>query len=907
MLSNPKLNRILSVSLISVLCFSNVNAQLSQNPDKFLGNITTRYQVDAGGGVPAYYTLWNQITPENESKWGSVEGSRGNFNWGSDTPFNYAKNHGFTYKFHALVWGAQYPSWFTSSLPVSERYNAIVNWFDHVKQHYPELPMIDVVNEAVSTTNGPHQPGNPLMKESLGGGGKTGYDWLIKAFEMAHERWPNAILIYNDYNTFQWDTDAYIELVRTLRDAGAPIDAYGCQAHDLKGMSLSSLQSVDTKIQDALKMPMYITEYDIQEEDDQKQLTDYQNHIPYLWQRDYCAGITLWGYIYGATWNEGTSGIYRDGVERAAMTWLRTYMSTDAAKNAKSPFPGGKKPISLYIKPASTTITINDTLPITVRATLHDTIKTVGGVKDTIRIDSIKLYVKGVLDTILTKAPYVAKYVPTTTGKHDLKAVVYTNKGNTYERLGSFRAHNPRSAYNNDTIKLPGTLQVENFDKGDEGVTYHDNDANNQGDASFRTAEGVDIVKGNNGKAIGYTNTDEWLEYTVNIKEPGYYSYQAVASSGTTGSGFRLSISDDEGLTDITDNISVPKTADNDWSVYTTMTGRTKIPLKAGDQTIRLTITGSNCNVDKIVFNHVEINESLNLKVTATPSTGTLGSSNTFNFTAGSAGMDSTISFIKVFMNGKQVTDTIRTQPFQWIYKASTAGTNSMTAIAVDTLNRESNITAFSLKVRGPYNGTITIPGTIQAENYDKGGEGLTFHDSNSEKEGDDQDAKNYRSDEGGVDIVNGNGGKVIGYTNTGEWLEYSINVARAGYYSYSATVSSGVTGSGFRIGLMEDGKETQLFSVSVPQTGDNNWGTYKTVSGNIKSPLESGKQVIRLTITGSSCNIDKVYLSFVSSVKYVTPDDVKANGTRYNLGGAIVGDDYKGIVIIDGKKVLQK
>lgn len=906
MLSSPKLNRILSVSLISVLCFSSVNAQLSKNPDKFLGNITTSYQVDFGE-VP-YWQLWNQITPENESKWGSVESNRGSYNWGSDTPFNYAKNHSFTYKFHALVWGAQYPSWFNSSMSVNDRYNAIVKWFDEVKKHYPDLPMIDVVNEAV----GMHQQGNPLMKESLGGGGKTGYDWLIKAFELAHERWPNAILIYNDYNTFQWDTDAYIDLVRTLRDAGAPIDAYGCQSHDLTDCDYNKFTTAEQKIHSALNMPMYITEYDISTEDDDYQLKRYKEQVPYLWEKDYCAGFTIWGYIYGRTWDQAKySGLIKyennKNNERPAMTWLREYMASDAAKNAKSPFPGGKKPISLYIKPASTTITINDTLPITVRATLHDTIKTVGGVKDTIRIDSIKLYVKGVLDTILTKAPYVAKYVPTTTGKHDLKAVVYTNKGNTYERLGSFRAHNPRSAYNNDTIKLPGTLQVENYDKGDEGVTYHDNDAKNQGDASFRTAEGVDIVKGNNGKAIGYTNTDEWLEYTVNIKEPGYYSYQAVASSGTTGSGFRLSISDDEGLTDITDNISVPKTADNDWSVYTTMTGRTKIPLKAGDQTIRLTITGSNCNVDKIVFNHVEINESINLKVTATPSTGTLGSSNTFSFTAGSAGMDSTISFIKVFMNGKQVTDTIRTQPFQWIYKASTAGTNSMTAIAVDTLNRESNITAFSLKVRGPYNGTITIPGTIQAENYDKGGEGLTFHDSNSEKEGDDQDAKNYRSDEGGVDIVNGNGGKVIGYTNTGEWLEYSINVARAGYYSYSATVSSGVTGSGFRIGLMEDGKETQLFSVSVPQTGDNNWGTYKTVSGNIKSPLESGKQVIRLTITGSSCNIDKVYLSFVSSVKYVTPDDVKANGTRYNLGGAIVGDDYKGIVIIDGKKVLQK
>ena len=51
--------------------------------------------MDAGGGVDPYYKLWNQVTPENESKWGSVEGTRGSFNWGCDTPFNYAKKYGF--------------------------------------------------------------------------------------------------------------------------------------------------------------------------------------------------------------------------------------------------------------------------------------------------------------------------------------------------------------------------------------------------------------------------------------------------------------------------------------------------------------------------------------------------------------------------------------------------------------------------------------------------------------------------------------------------------------------------------------------------------------------------------------------------------------------------------------------
>ena len=71
-----------------------------------------------------------------------------------------------------------------------------------------------------------------------------------------------------------------------------------------------------------------------------------------MWEADYCAGVTIWGYVYGATWVDH-SGLYKNGVERPAMTWLKEYMATDKAKTAKSPFPGGKKQISLYIKPSS--------------------------------------------------------------------------------------------------------------------------------------------------------------------------------------------------------------------------------------------------------------------------------------------------------------------------------------------------------------------------------------------------------------------------------------------------------------------------------------------------------------------------------------------------------------------------
>lgn len=879
-----------STLLCSIIITAPSSAQLSKNPNKFLGNITTRYSVDAGGGVPAYYTLWNQITPENESKWGSVEGSRGRYNWGSDTPFNYAKNHNFTYKFHALVWGAQYPSWFTSSLSVNERYNAIVNWFDKVKEHYPDLPMIDVVNEAV----GMHQQGNPLMKESLGGGGKTGYDWLIKAFELAHERWPNAILIYNDYNTFQHDTDAYIDLVRTLRDAGAPIDAYGCQSHDVDNISYDNLKNSMTKIQNAVKIPMYITELDINVEDDAKQKAQYQSIFPLMWEADYCAGVTIWGYVYGATWVDH-SGLYKNGSERPAMTWLKSYMATDKAKNAKSPFPGGKKQISLYIKPSSLKATRGDTLDITVRAELVDKNRT---------IDSVKLYINGKLDTIMTEAPYIDKYVPTSNGKYTLKTIVYADSAK-YEREGSFTAYNPRSVFKSMT--LPGTVQAEDFDKGGDGVTYHDANSNKEGDASsYRSdCEGVDIVNGNGGKAIGYTSTDEWLEYTVNVTKAGYYTYEAVASSGTTGSGFRLDLSDYDGLTRLTENISVPQTASSDWSVYKTLTGRTLIPLKEGDQVIRLTITGSSCNIDKINFKHVEVDNTLNMKITATPSTATVGEVTTFNLTPVNAKRDSAIANVRLYINGS-LAATMKSRPFQYNYRPSAKGTLTVSAIAVDTLGHESEITKLSLTVknkRTPYSGSGTnLPGTLQAEQFDKGGEGVAFHDSDSNDEG----KASYRTDNEGVDIVTGNGGYAIGYTANGEWLEYTVNVKKNGTYGYKATVSSGTNNSGFRIGLMKNGSETTLARVSVPNT--NSWDTYTTLSTEvISTKLYEGQQTIRITITGQNCNIDKIeFVCLVEDgVKYVTDEDMRTLGPIYNMGGVRVNEYKDGINIMNGKKVL--
>ena len=584
------MNRFLPTLLCSALV-SVASAQLSTNPDKFLGNITTEGQVEYGN--EKFYTLWNQITPENESKWLSVEGTRNSYNWGGcDRAYNYAKEHNFPFKFHTLVWGSQYPTWI-KNLSAASRYEAIVKWMDAIKKRYPDLKMIDVVNEAVQG----HQDDTPLMMEALGGAGVTGYDWIIKAFEMAYERWPDAILIYNDFNTFQWNTDEYIDLVKTLRDAGAPIDAYGCQSHDMLNYGgtdvASTFKSSMDKMHNTLMMPMYSTEYDVGTTNDALQLKAYQQQIPYMWEKDYCAGITLWGYIYGHTWTTGgNSGIIKDGNDRPAMKWLREYMQSDKAKNAKSPFPGMVKEASLYVKPATLAASKGEPLPIEVRARLK-----------TKTIDHIDLYVDNKLYTTLTKAPYSLEYTPASAKTYNLKAVLTATDGTTFERLSSFRAFNQRSPYKG-AIEIPGILEAENFDDGGEGLTFHDSDTKNEGGTNYRTnIGGVDIGSGNGGYVIGYTAAGEWLEYTIDVKERGMYKYEATVSAGIDGAAFTLSLVENGSLTTLK-TINVPNTSS--WDTYQVVTGTIRKTLPEGLQRLRITIDGSYVNIDKIEFKRMQ-------------------------------------------------------------------------------------------------------------------------------------------------------------------------------------------------------------------------------------------------------------------------------------------------------------
>src|SRR3989442_4427772 len=98
--------------------------------------------------------------------------------------------------------------------------------------------------------------------------------------------------------------------------------------------------------------------------------------------------------------------------------------------------------------------------------------------------------------------------------------------------------------------------------------------------------------------------------------------------------------------------------------------------------------------------------------------------------------------------------------------------------------------TTLSVVSQSPYGGVPwAMPGIVQAENFDNGGNGVAYYDATPGNQG-----GQYRLDVD-VDIMAGNGGYVIGNFQTGEWLTYTINITAAGgFCTETPVLKSGST-----------------------------------------------------------------------------------------------------------------
>jgi endonuclease/exonuclease/phosphatase family metal-dependent hydrolase len=165
----------------------------------------------------------------------------------------------------------------------------------------------------------------------------------------------------------------------------------------------------------------------------------------------------------------------------------------------------------------------------------------------------------------------------------------------------------------------------------------------------------------------------------------------------------------------------------------------------------------------------------------------------------------------------------------------------------------------------GPYNGTrVRLPGRVEAENFDNGSDGVSYHDPTSGNAG-----GAYRQTN--VDIERcAEGGYNVGYVQGGEWANYSVTVATAGSYYLRLRVAS-LSGGSLHAGF--NGPSSVWSSVSVPATGG--WQSWRTVQIPVR--LGAGNQLLTLAYDSGSFNVN--YAEVVAATTTTTPTQPSTSG----------------------------
>jgi GH35 family endo-1,4-beta-xylanase len=237
----------------------------------------------------------------------------------------------------------------------------------------------------------------------------------------------------------------------------------------------------------------------------------------------------------------------------------------------------------------------------------------------------------------------------------------------------------------------------------------------------------------------------------------------------------------------------------------------------------------------------------------------TVGTSITLSATASDA--DGSVASVK-FYDGSTLLTTDNSSPYSFSWTNATAGSHTVKAVATDNSGNTTEV-SITIKVnvpQGPYNNMVhPIPGTIQFEEYDLGGNGVAYLDNTPGS--DVTPVVNYRTDED-VDIetcTDAGGGYNIGYGTNGEWLEYTVNVQTTGNYDMDIRVAC--NGDGRTISFAMD-NTTFANNMAIPNTAG--WQTWTTTS--VKSiPLTAGQKVMRMTI-GATDYVNLNYVKFTAS-----------------------------------------
>jgi len=213
-------------------------------------------------GAALVKAQFNTITSENVLKWERVHPRLGQYDFAlPDKYVQFGKRNGMFVIGHTLVWHQQTPRWVfedASGAPVS-RDTLLARLRDHIQtvvgRYRGRVKGWDVVNEAVDEDGTLRK--TPWLTI-------LGEEYIVRAFEFAHEADPAAELYYNDYSVENAPKrNGVIALIRKLQAAGVPVAAVGLQGHNKMTWPTVAQQDSTLAAFAALGVKVNITELDI--------------------------------------------------------------------------------------------------------------------------------------------------------------------------------------------------------------------------------------------------------------------------------------------------------------------------------------------------------------------------------------------------------------------------------------------------------------------------------------------------------------------------------------------------------------------------------------------------------------------------------------------------------------------
>jgi hypothetical protein len=431
-----------------------------------------------------------------------------------------------------------------------------------------------------------------------------------------------------------------------------------------------------------------------------------------------------------------------------------------------------------------------------------------------------------------------------------------------------------RQVYSNETIpfssqNIPGVVYATDYDMGVIGEAYFDIESANYNVStgeftawnngwSYRN-DGVDIEPSSdntntNGFNVGFLDTDEWMQYEVEIGSSGVYDIHVRAASG--GSGGRMHFA--MGNSDITPITFTPPTGG--WQNWQT----TIIPnviLDANDKKLKFYVDQAGFNVGSFEF--IETGVDITSLATEFVAAITVDEYNIqMNANKFIQNTIPLISDFEIFVNGNSIpiiaievdannpriihfnVDYIlkSTETIKISYSGSQVLATDGTALEHFTLEDVKNTLEF----------VHQIPSRIQAEDF-------VF--------------------QSGVELeptTDVGGGENIGFLDVGDYLDYEVNVTEKGIYQIDYRTAAQFGTGGIQLILIDKNGDIN-FSTNQTFASTGGWQTWTTTSQSVQLPV--GRYTMRLLITQSPFNMNWLEFSTITSTN--EPNNTSISGLK--------------------------